>query len=84
MRAASSSPLEQLRNLDCSRPDKTPPTTKPFYRLAQFGCDKKCFPLVSSGGDFFGEELQEEFGKVERSDKINRKLERGFKNFEER
>jgi len=39
---------------------------------------------VSSGGDFFGEELQEEFGKVERSDKINRKLERGFKNFEER
>lgn len=39
---------------------------------------------VSSGDDFFGEDFNDEFDEMEKSDKFHNKLEDGFKNWEER
>jgi len=39
---------------------------------------------VSSGDDFFDDEFNNEFDKMEREDKFHNKLEDGFKNWEER
>ena len=39
---------------------------------------------VSSGDDFFDDEFNNEFDKMEKEDKFHNKLEDGFKNWEER
>ena len=39
---------------------------------------------VSSGDDFFGDDFNEEFDKLEKNDNFHDKLEDGFKNWEER
>ena len=39
---------------------------------------------MSSGDDFFDDEFNNEFDKMEREDKFHNKLEDGFKNWEER
>lgn len=39
---------------------------------------------VSSGDDFFGDDFNEEFDEMEKSDQFHDKLEDGFKNWEER
>jgi len=43
-----------------------------------------CSGQVSSGDDFFGEDFNDEFDEMEKSDKFHNKLEDGFKNWEER
>lgn len=39
---------------------------------------------VSSGDDFFDDEFNNEFDKMEKEDRFHNKLEDGFKNWEER
>ena len=39
---------------------------------------------VSSGDDFFGDDFNDEFDQMEKSDQFHDKLEDGFKNWEER
>ena len=40
--------------------------------------------LVTSGDDFFDDEFNNEFDKMDKEDKFHNKLEDGFKNWEER